>query len=146
MNNSPLPQNKVVKLVLFGSLIGLSLFGVTVVGVTVFAFHLTINNNYPGSTPAPIIIVTPTPAITITSTVPVYSPTQAATPQQIDVPAGVSKSVLAADCVDTFDFANIHAKYIVVFDHGPSKRAKITENGTVVGTATIYRNSGCYSS
>jgi|SRR5579884_3262673 len=94
-----------------------------------------------GQSPQPLV-GTPTPAITITSTV----SSRTATPQQINVSAGVSQSVLAGDCVDTFDFANIHAKYTVVFDHGPSKRAKITEDGTVVGTATIYRNSGCYSS
>jgi hypothetical protein len=141
VNNYPPQQNKAVKLVLLGSLITLSLVGVTA-GITLFAFHFTFignqyNNNYPSSTPASVITVTTTPT---------PLPSGNGTPQQIDVPAGASQNVLAGDCVDTFDFANIHAKYVVVFDHGPSKRAKITEDGYVVGTATIYRYSGCYSS
>jgi hypothetical protein len=114
-----------------------SLFlGIIVALIVIWQFILS---RLPTSNPVP------PPAITITSSAPVDSPTQAS-PQQIDVPSGVSQNVFVGDCVDTFDCTNIHARYIVVFDHGPSKRAKITGDGTVVGTATVYRNSGCSAS
>lgn len=68
------------------------------------------------------------------------------TSQEIIVPTGSSQQILAGDCVDTWQLENIHATYDIVFQKPSWVRVKITEDGSVDGQATIYRNSGCYSS